>query len=498
MHPLEKNILKTIQQEKLLQAGEKVLIGVSAGPDSMALLHVLVRLAPDLGITLAAAYVNHGLRPQEAENEKNLVETEARCAGIDFLSGSVDVKSLAARRKFSIEQAARLLRYDFLEHAAQKSGAQKIALGHTADDQAEEILLRLIRGTARKGLSGMKTIRDGLIIRPFLLTPKSQLLEYLEKHSIPFLLDSSNMEDVYLRNRIRNDLLPYVAERYNPDFRQTLLRTAAILQDEEELFEEITKAAYLQTVTIIPETLEQTKSTDVLPGDSHPQTLQINLELFLSQPRAIQRRLLEKCSWHMNCEPRSRQIDHLLQLARSSSSEGDFHLADGLRVFKSKELLKFIYPLGKGPLRGNIQAVAENDFPETTIPAPGCYEFPVLNRKLLVENIENSFPGSGEIFPTGEYLDAGLFSFPLFLRGPRTGDRFHPLGAPGSKKVNDFLGDQKISKDQRPLVPVLGVDETILALPGLRIDHRYRITDNTTQVIRVRWEKMKQLNKTEG
>jgi tRNA(Ile)-lysidine synthase len=257
MHPLEKKTLKILEQEHLLQAGEKAVIGVSGGPDSMALLHVLACLAPVIDIKLAAVYVNHGLRPGEAEKEKSVVAADANRLSIDFFSGAVDVKGLAARQKFSIEHAARLLRYDFLKKTAHACGAQKIALAHTADDQAEEILLRLVRGTARKGLSGMKTLRAGRFIRPFLRFPKSHLLDYLHKHSIPFQLDGSNTQNLYLRNRIRNDLLPYLAERYNPDIRQSLTRTATILQDEEELLETLTETAFAQTVTITQGTLAQ-------------------------------------------------------------------------------------------------------------------------------------------------------------------------------------------------------------------------------------------------
>jgi tRNA(Ile)-lysidine synthase len=354
MHPLEKKTLKTVQQENLLQAGEKIVIGVSAGPDSMALLHVLNRLAPILDITLVAAYVNHGLRLEEAESEKNLVATEALGLGVEFVTGSRDVKELAAKQKYSIEHAARLLRFDFLEKSARECGAQKIVLAHTADDQAEEILLRLIRGTARKGLSGMKTFRAGKFIRPFLRFPKSHLLDYLDKYSIPFLLDSSNTQNLYLRNRIRNDLLPYLAEGYNPDIRQTLLRTTSILQDEEELLDTITVAAFAETVTTIAQTPAQVQDNSSLPGETYPQELQLNLELFNLQPRAIQRRLLEKCCWLMACEPRSRQIENLLQLAMSGSSDGSLHLSDGLRVMKSKELFYFTYPQGRGSFRGNL------------------------------------------------------------------------------------------------------------------------------------------------
>ncbi len=491
MHPLEKKTQKTVQQEYLLQAGEKVVIGVSGGPDSMALLHVLARLAPILDITPAAAYVNHSLRPEEAEKEKSLVKAEANRLGLDFFSGSVDVKGLAARQKFSIEHAARLLRYDFLEKTAREYGAQKIALAHTADDQAEEILLRLIRGTARKGLSGMKTFRAGRFIRPFLRFPKSHLLDYLDKYSIPFQLDSSNMQNLYLRNRIRNNLLPYLAESYNPDIRQTLIRTATILQDEEEMLETITEAAFAETVTTIQEKLAHGREGSTIRDESCPQTLQLSLDLFTMQPRAIQRRILEKCCWLMACEPRSRQIEHLLQLAVPGSPAGSLHLSDGLRVTKIKEHLDFAYPLGRGSFRGNLPTNTGVEIREASIPAPGSYEFPGLNKRLVIKSVTDSIPDSGDVFPTGEFLDSALFSFPLTLRGPNPDDRFHPLGAPGSKKVFDFLSDQKIDQHERRLVPVLCVDDSILALPGLRIDHRYRITEKTTHAIRVSWEEMK-------
>jgi tRNA(Ile)-lysidine synthetase-like protein len=217
MHPLEKKTLKILTQEELLKGGEKVLAAVSGGPDSMALLHVLARLAPVLDITVAAAHVNHGLRPGEAEEDAALAIAEAGRLGLDFFLADVDVKDLAERRKLSLEHAARLLRYNFIEKTARRWGATKIALGHTADDQAEELLLRLVRGTARKGLSGMKTMRQGCFIRPFLRFPKSELLAYLDRYGIPFQHDSSNEQDTFLRNRVRNNLLPYLAERYNPE-----------------------------------------------------------------------------------------------------------------------------------------------------------------------------------------------------------------------------------------------------------------------------------------
>jgi len=495
MHPLEKETLKIIRQEQLLTAGERVLVGVSAGPDSIALLHVLVRLASDLSITPAALYVNHGLRPVEAEKEYKLVEAATRNLGIEFFPGTADVKGLAGKKKISFEHAARLLRYEILEKTASEWGASKIAVAHTADDQAEEVLLRLIRGTARKGLAGMKTLRNGRVIRPFLRITKSNLLEYLDKYSIPFLQDSSNRDSAYLRNRIRNDLLPYLADRYNPDIRQTLLRTANILQDEEELLETLTEAAFAETVSIIPQKHKLFTAESTPQGDKGPQHLLLKLKVFRPQPRAIQRRLLEKCCWRMDCQPRSRQIESILQLALENAQGNEIHLSAGLRVTIDRKHILFSYPLGQKPLRGNLTSRSASCLSETLIPAPGSYTFPELMKRLTVE-ILDEVSVSDNIIATGEYLDASLFSFPLTLRGPEPGDRFHPLGAPGSKKVSTFLSDRKIPLHNRGQIPVLCADDLIIALPGHRIDQRFRITKKTTRVVRIVWEDMVREEKT--
>ena len=157
-------------------------------------------------------------------------------------------------------------------------------------------------------------------------------------------------------------------------------------------------------------------------------------------------------------------------------------------VEKTKENLSFAYPQGRGPFRGNLSEKDCAEIHETTIPAPGTYVFPALNKRLVVVEIENPVLESGDNFPPGEFLDSALFSFPLTLRMAKTGDRFHPLGAPGSKKVSGFLSDLKINRHERRVVPVLSSGDSILALPGLRIDHRFRVTEKTSRAIKVSWE----------
>jgi tRNA(Ile)-lysidine synthase len=296
MHPLEKEILAFIRDRQLITIRDgTVVVAVSGGPDSMCLLHLLARLAGHFHITLVAAYVNHGLRPNETDQEEQLVRHTAEKLHCTFELGTVDVPGYAESHHLSIEHAARILRYDFLDKIATQYRAAKIALAHTADDQAEELLLRLIRGTGRTGLAGMEAMRQERYIRPLLSTPKSRLLDYLQQFNIDYTHDSSNRQRIFLRNRIRLDLLPYLAREFNPNIRQTLLQTANILRDEEELLNDMTELACRDIFLETEELPEKNASSSAVTGNKGEQTseetLQLTLDLsrFFMHPIAIQR-----------------------------------------------------------------------------------------------------------------------------------------------------------------------------------------------------------------
>ena len=342
MHPLEKEILAVIRTAGLVSPGEGVVAGVSGGPDSMALLHVLAALAPALGIRIIAVYVNHQLRPDEAEKEGQLVEQQARSLGASFAACRIDVHGEAAKRKISIEHAARELRYEFFDQVAEKFLAGKIAVAHTADDQAEEVLLRLIRGTGRTGLAGMKMMRDGKIIRPFLTTAKEQLLTYLAERHIPFLVDSSNLQREYLRNRIRLDLIPYLRE-FNPNISEVLRQTATVLQDEEMVLAALTASYWERIVTVLP-----APAGDGLPAVS------VDLAAFLALDRALQRRMAEKVFITLQSRPQFKKIAQILQVAATGETGARLHFSRGLRMQKGRQHLVFSYPAGKTAGRGDL------------------------------------------------------------------------------------------------------------------------------------------------
>lgn len=341
MHPLEKEIRNLVLQENLLVSGETVVVGVSAGPDSVALLHVLSSLSRELSLRLVAVYVDHGLRPLETEEEKKLVKKEARALGSLFEIAEVAVEKEAAKRKISIEHAARDLRYQVFNEVGRKYKATKIGVAHTADDQAEEVLLRLLRGTGRSGLSGMDMMRDGKIIRPFLGTEKGKLLSYLEDKKIGFLVDSSNLERKYLRNRVRLDLLPFLAD-FNPNISETLRQTAAVLADEEKLLGSMTEESW--------------KKLGHLSRDESGEmpVAEISLAGFLSSEPAIQRRLAEKAFIIMGAVPQFKKIEQILFLARNGESGAMLHFNKGLRLKKTRDCLNFSYPQGRVAKRGNL------------------------------------------------------------------------------------------------------------------------------------------------
>lgn len=471
MHFFIKKVEKTIRREGLFATGERCVVAVSGGPDSMALLQVLAQLASGLDLFLVVAHVDHGLRPEEAEAEAHLVQEAAQALGLACECGRVDVAGHAREQGLSREHAARDLRYGFLAEVAARHRATKIAVAHTADDQAEEILLRLVRGTGRAGLAGMALLRDGLVVRPFLGIAKAEILRYLAEQGLPCCLDSSNRQRIYLRNRIRLDLLPFLQEHFNPNIGNSLRETAAILAGEEELLAGMAAKACAQ---VIKET------------QGEPAGLGLQLADFLRQPLAMQRRILEAACWRMGCRPTFKQIARLLALAETGAKGAGLHLAQGLRVVKAEGRLVFCYPQGRQAVRGNLSDTGtEEVFSARELPGPGEYWLEPAGVMIRLRLLEVLPEGWQEQAPEILYCDAGKISFPLMVRSFRAGDRFHPLGAPGRKKVGDFFTDQKIPLAKRRRIPLLLDQEGIIAILGLRPDQRAAIGPLTRMILAV-------------
>ena len=343
MHPLERNTLKNIYREGLLGPPDKMVVaGVSGGPDSVALLHVLAALRLPLGISLVAVYVDHGLRVGASEAEKDYVRALSEKLETGFESVQVEVKEFAREKKLSLEHAARDLRYAALRKTATDYDADCIAVAHTADDQAEEILIRLMRGSGRKGLSGMRS-RSRDIIRPFLRVEKIRILHYLAEKQIYFFDDSTNVDLRYLRNRVRLQLLPYLERHFDRGIRHALCKTADSLAEDEDLLEQLTNQALERVVTRITR-IRKLSSWKIV----------LNRAGLLEQPVAIQRRVVENLLWQVGGKAGYIHIMKIIEAARSAGTGSELHLGRGLRVGVQKEYLEFLFPRGKASWRGRL------------------------------------------------------------------------------------------------------------------------------------------------
>jgi tRNA(Ile)-lysidine synthase len=229
-----KRIRKTISECSLLEQGDHVLIAVSGGPDSVALLRVMVILSSEYELRLTTAHLNHGLRGAEAQREEGFVKELCAGLGIACLCKTVDIGMLQKGRGMSLEQIGREERYRFLDEAAETCGAGKIATGHHRDDQAETVLMNLLRGCGPEGLKGILPMREGRIIRPLLHVGRAEILVFLNREGLQYMTDSSNLNPLFLRNRIRHEFIPELAQKYNPGIVEALSHTAEIIRKEDD------------------------------------------------------------------------------------------------------------------------------------------------------------------------------------------------------------------------------------------------------------------------
>ena len=245
---LQDKVLKTIQKYNLIQNGDSIVIGVSGGPDSMTLLNVLINLKQKLEISkIVVATVNHMIR-EEAEEETKFVENFCESHGIEFYLKKVDVQEEARSKKISTELAGRNARYDFFEEVLKKTGSNKIATAHNSNDNAETVLMNLLRGSGVSGLKGIEKIRDGKFIRPIIECKRSEIEQYCLENKLNPRYDKTNNENTYTRNKIRNMLIPYIEENFNPNIVDSLNRLSTIATKEDEYIHKIVENSFKNIV----------------------------------------------------------------------------------------------------------------------------------------------------------------------------------------------------------------------------------------------------------
>lgn len=443
------------RRENLFTNGDRVLVAVSGGPDSVALLHLLNRMKLELDLHLGVAHFDHGLRGSQSQEEARFVASLAASLSLPCHLGEGDTRGLARRERLSVQMAARKLRFDFLQDTCRHSPYQKLALGHTADDQVELFFLRLLRGAGPEGLRGMLPATPEGLVRPLLAVGKEVVLAWLSQENLPYRQDPSNLQRDYLRNRVRLDLLPLLRQ-FNPRVAEAVWRGQALLQEEAGLLApEVTRA--LQEV-----------------GEAlGPGFYRVLIPKFLALPPALQKMVLRSLVHEISGDyPLSAaQVEGLLALARAAQSGGLVSLGD-CRVARAGGELHIFSRL-PAPTR-DVGALPSS---------PGQHEVGGWSWRLANYPYLPEAPRPRE--PQIAWLDRDLVSLPLEVRYFRPGDRFWPLGAAGPKKLQDFLVDRKIPRWLRPYLPLVLSRREIIWVAGLRVAEAVKLTGASHNVLEI-------------
>ncbi|MCU0559285.1 MAG: tRNA lysidine(34) synthetase TilS [Desulfobacterales bacterium] len=464
---LERLVDQTLERYRLLAEGEAVLVGVSGGPDSVALAHLLADRAPGLGLRLGIAHLHHGLRP-EADADEAFVCRMAFDRGLPFFCRRADVRSRQRLHRLSLEEAARRVRYDFLEEVSARHGFAKIALGHHADDQAETLLLNLLRGSGRLGLAGIPPVRDGKLIRPLIMARRADIEAYIEARGIKTVADATNAEESFRRNRIRHRLIPTLERDYHPQVGSLLGRTGLILRDEEEWLESL-------TLPLFEEALAEADDGWVALDAAALNRMHV----------AAARRVLRRAIRQVKGNLRRLEFDHIERVAALTQHHGDagpLYLPDRLRVWRRGAWIEIAAGEGRPPSR---RTPPPADYAYTIF---GCgalhiretgewLEVAVMSADALASPLSAS--------PQLAFLDLESVRFPLTVRNFRPGDRFAPRGAAGTQKLKKYFSDHKIDRIERRRCPILLSEGRILWVAGHRLDGSGAVTASTRRVLRV-------------
>ncbi|MDP2915811.1 MAG: tRNA lysidine(34) synthetase TilS [Candidatus Aminicenantes bacterium] len=441
---------RTVARHKMIVPGDTVLVAFSGGADSTALLHLLLELRREVAFGLALAHFNHRLRAA-ADADERFVRDVARSLRLRIIAGRRDVKAFARRRGLNVEEAARILRYEFLGRAAARTGATKIATGHTLNDQAETFLMRLLRGSGPRGLAGIYPVHEGKIVRPLIEISRKEVEAFCRRKRLTFRTDETNLDKRYLRNKIRRQLVPYLERHYEPGLMVKFGRLASIFQEDESVLEDMIRA-----------------KTD---------------------------RLIVRCDRGLTLD--ARRLARLPRgLARRAVRAFIEETAGDLRRISFQDV-EAVLELGEGkeltlPKKLHLQREAGLIQVRAESPPPARYAIFWDGRGALpVPGAALTFSGqfkkrAAARLPFDDrtrcFCDAKKLRFPLLVRARKEGDLYRPLGAPGKKKLKEILRAKKIPLRDRNFLPIFCSGGKIVWVPGLPVAEDFKVTPETKTI----------------
>jgi tRNA(Ile)-lysidine synthase len=455
---LERIFREAVARHGMARAGDRVVAAVSGGADSVALLHLLVSLGREIGLHVHVAHLDHRWRGAGSAADRAFVQAlaaglglEATCEAAD--PGGADLAGLGP------EGRAREIRRRFLERVAREVGAGRIATGHTLDDQAETVLLRLLRGSGARGLGGIAPVR-GAWIRPLLGASRRQVRDWLVRQGLAWREDPTNDAPAYERNRVRHRLIPLLEQEFRGRLRERLAAAADLLRDDDAFLEQAAAERYGEI------------------AEASADGVSLPVRVLLGEPPALARRLLRRALQEARGgtdPPARRTLERVRDLVAGERGPAD--LAGGLRAEVRGDRLRI----------GRAAATDGGRRFEAAAAVPGWVEWPDAGLRLRLQEVDRTAAyrdiknGPGEV----AHLDLERTGERLLLRSRRPGDAFYPLGLGGRKKIQDFLVDAHVPREERSRVALLTAGGEIAWVVGHRIDERFKVTPETRRVLRV-------------
>lgn len=448
-------VRRYIEKHNMIKKGDSIVVGLSGGPDSVCLLHVLSSLREEHDINLYAVHLNHMIRGEEALRDEKYAKDFAKSLNVPFISERIAVEEYAKQNKMSSEEAGRFLRYRLFNEVAEKNGASKIALAHNMNDQAETMIMRFLRGTGISGLKGINPVREGRYIRPILSCTREEIEAYCREKALNPVIDSTNAESIYTRNKVRLEIIPYIRKYFNPNIILNLFNNSEIIRDEDDLINKISMEKY-----------QEIKVSDGI------RTEDFN-SLHIAMKRRIIRLLIEEVRGSLN-QIESKHIEECMDFIESSGTGKLISLPGGFR----------------GRIEYDSFKISPNEVRED------------FEEEILIPGV-TSVPGKGFFIKTRiltgpssdirenryiKYFNYDKIEGSLTIRNRRDGDYIYPKGMSGRKKLKDIFIDKKIPREERSGMPLVALGDEILWAVGMRDTRNYKIEENTERILEINFE----------
>jgi len=457
---INEQFLKYIKENDLIRDGEGIVVGLSGGPDSVCLLNLLCSIREGMNLKIGAAHINHMLRAKAADEDEEYARSLCKKLNVEFFCKRVDINKYGKEKGLSSETAGREVRYAFFDYVMESLGFSKIATAHNSNDQAETVLMRIMRGTGLEGLTGIPVKRDERYIRPILFMQRQVIEDYCKEAGLEPRIDESNMERLYSRNKVRLDILPYMKENFNQDIVETINRMVFLLKEDNSYIMEQVDKCYISNCIKC--------NGDVI----------INKKAF-EYNNAIINRVIRRAIKEVGGNKYDVEMKHIKEVIslRNMSTSKKFDLPSGIYAQNIYGDIFIRLKTNKNKEECEELVLSKKDILHKEI----YFKNYIFNFEVSVYEKNIDFIKNNEI----KYFNYDNINGNIIIRRRKEGDKIIPLGMKGSKKVKEIFIDMKIPQEDRDLIPVIQFGEDIAWVVPMKVSDKYKITDKTKNILKI-------------